>query len=383
MRVLILGGGIGGLAAALALRARGVGAGVMERASAYRAAGAAITLWPNGVRALRALGLDGAVLARGWPLRVSRVRRADGSVISVTPVEGVGERAGAPTIGVHRAALQDVLRGALHDGAVVMGRRCTGLRTDDAHAHARFADGAEHAAELVIGADGLRSVARGFVAGDEPPRDAGYALWRGVCALDDAGLRAGEAFETWAPGVRFGMFQISREDVYWYAGMRDAPEGGYADALPTLRRVFGGWHEPIARALEMTDPERAVRTQIRDRPVPRVWHRGRVVLLGDAAHPMTPDLAQGACTAIEDAVVLAEELGAAGAGGPVTRERLDAALTRYGRRRRARCARLSAQSRRLSALSQWEHPLACRVRDMAAGLVPEWLAARALLRVVG
>lgn len=379
LRPLILGGGIGGLAGAIALRRRGIESTVLERTGRYRAAGAAITLWPNGMHALRSLGLEEAVARRGWRIEASHIRRPDGRVLATTPVSRVSERAGAPTIAIHRADLQRALLDAAPEPPL-MGRRCVSIESGEVGATALFADGSARRAELIIGADGLWSLARRFVVGAAPPRRLGYCLWRGVCALEDASLRAGNAFETWSVGMRFGMFQINERDVYWYAGLNDCPRGAFEDVLPLLCRTFGRWHDPIGRALEATRAEHAVRTEIYDRPVARSWHKGRVVLLGDAAHPMTPDLAQGACSAIEDAVTLAAELARAIGDAPGG---IDAALRRYERARRARCAAAAAQSRRISRVSQWRSPAACWARNMVTRLTPGRAIARSLGRVVG
>ncbi|CAG0997637.1 FAD-dependent urate hydroxylase [Phycisphaerales bacterium] len=375
MRVLIIGGGIGGLAAAAALRARGERVSVYEKSREYRDGGCGMTIWPNGMLALRRLGLDSRIADAGWPITQAQIRRPDGDVISVTPVEQVSRLAGAPTIAVHRAALQRTLADPGIVPRVHFGKRCTGVLQEDEHVAAFFEDGTAARGDLLLGADGLWSSVRDHVTGPQTPRHLGHALWRGVVSIDDPSLAAGCSFETWDRGARFGMVQIDSRRAYWYAGLSDCPTGTLDMVRPALLERFGGWHSPIRAALVRTPQDQAVRTEIYDRPVPSRWHRGRVVLLGDAAHAMTHDLGQGACTAIEDAVALADCIAGS--------RDLNRALAWYQRVRRARCARLSAQSRRITRICQLSSPLLCWARDTVTRLTPPNVLARGLRRTIG
>lgn len=375
MRALIIGGGIGGLAAAAALRARGERVSVYEKTREYRDQGCALTIWPNGMIALRRLGLDARVAAAGWPITQAEIRRPDGAVISVTPIASVSRRIGAPTIAIQRAHLQRILADPQVVPRVHLGKRCTGVFQEDEHIAAHFEDGTTARGDLLVGADGLWSSVREYVTGPQTPRHLGYALWRGVVALDDPSLAAGHAFETWDKGARFGMVQIDSRNAYWYAGLNDCPRGTLDMARPALLERFGRWHAPIREALSFAPESKAVRTEIYDRPVPERWHRGRVVLLGDAAHAMTPDLGQGACTAIEDALALADSMAGS--------RDLGRSLARYQRARRARCARVSARSRRVSRLCQLDSPLLCWLRDLTTRLTPAAFLARGLRKTIG
>lgn len=395
MRVLILGGGIGGLGLALGLRRRGVVCEVHERAQHYKAAGAAITLWPNGLAALRRLDAGEClrqVLAAGWRISASSIRRPDGRIMSTTPVRAACEVHGLPAIAIHRANLQGAMLEAL-DEQPRMARRCVGVRTEHHSGIAEFDDGTEVRADLVVGADGVHSVARTHVTeAREAPRSLGFALWRGTCEVENATLRAGHAFETWADevrpgaGVRFGMVQIDERRAAWYAavdGEFGAGGGLIHEAWPSVRRqllrAFAGWHDPIEAALRSTAACDVACTPILDRPVPPAWVRGRVVLLGDAAHPMTPDLGQGACSALEDAADLAERLAGIEAGDGIA---LPAALAGYVESRRDVCERRSRTSRRLTGLAQAKSRALRAARDAMTKLTPGGLLQRALARSV-
>lgn len=374
MNVTIIGGGIGGLALARALHLRGIACEVYEKTPRFTDCGAALTMWPNGMRALRDLGLERPVAGAGWPVATSDIRRPDGTLLLSTDVTSVSRKAEAPTVAIRRAALH----AALADGAsavpVHTGKRLVMIEEGHDAVTARFSDGSEARSTILIGSDGVWSQVRRHIAGEAEPRRLGYSLWRGLARLHDARLRSGHAFETWSRGARFGMVQVGAEHVYWYAGLNDGPGGGFAEALPVLRERFGDWHDPIPRVLDPRVTEFALHTEIVDRPPLAAWRRGRIALLGDAAHPMTPDLGQGACSAVEDAVCLAECLA--------SNDTFERILGCYESRRRARCEAVAEKSRRVGLMTQWENPILCAARDLTTALTPAAVVRRGLLRIV-
>jgi 2-polyprenyl-6-methoxyphenol hydroxylase-like FAD-dependent oxidoreductase len=226
---------------------------------------------------------------------------------------------------------------------------------------------------VLIGADGLHSRVRAGLFGDTPPTYSGYTCWRAVVRFDHTLLWPGES---WGRGARFGQVGMSGGQVYWFA-TKDAPAGGRGAAgeKAELQRVFRGWHEPVEQLIAATDESVILRHDIYDRPVLGRWGNGRVTLLGDAAHAMTPNLGQGACQAIEDAVVLARELAA--------RRDLPGALRSYETRRIGRANSIVTASRRLGAIGQWSHPLAVPVRNWLMAHVASRLQARQIEQVVG
>ena len=366
-RAVIVGAGIGGLTAAIALRRAGIEPVVYERVAELRPAGAGLTLAANAGLALRALGVLDAIRARGAEIDVGEGRGPRGERLQRTPIGEIGRELGVSMIGLHRAALQEVLLDALGRDRVRLGRECVGFTLHQDGVVVRFANGDEVEADLLIGADGLHSVVRRQLHGETPVRYAGYTSWRGVVEGGASLIESGASVETWGPGRRFGMVPIGEGRAYWFA-TANAPRGtSWRDREALLSR-FGGWHPPIAALIEATDPERLIQTDIVDRPPIDPWGRGCVTLLGDAAHPMTPNLGQGACQAIEDALVLANCLGR-GSG-------VEAALWTYERLRQARTAEITRQSLRFGRLGQLEHPMACRIRNAALRLTPAGVALR-------
>lgn len=374
-RAIVIGGGIGGLALAVALRRIGIEVAVYERTPTIREVGAGIALWPNALKALSRLDMLDPIRAICLPEQRGRIYSWRGDILQETSMTEIRRRFGAPVVVAHRSDVQLALLHALDPASVHLNAACTGFSQDATGVTAHFADGREARADLLIGADGLHSAVRAQLVGPQPPRYAGYTAWRGIATGEGLG-DPGTGFETWGCGARFGLAHVDRRRVYWYAtinapeGGTDAPEGRKAEVL----RRFRDGHTPIRAVIEATEEAAILRNDIYDRDPLRTWSRGRVTLLGDAAHPLTPNLAQGACQALEDAVVLAQELEAAPDVG--------AALHRYEARRVARTSRITLLSRRLGDIGQWENPLACWVRDAAMKRLPAAAQMRQLESVV-
>ena len=355
----VIGAGIGGLATGIALQRAGWEATVYEAADELRPLGAGLSIWPNGVQALRALGLGNFVAAA--PKSGGALRRADGSVLTEFEVETVERRYGAPLIGAHRGDLHEALVAALGSDRIRLGARlsaCDG-------AELRFADGATERADLVVGADGLNSTVRAELLGDGEPRDSGIVTFRGVAQVD-AEVPVGE---WWGPGTIAGLLQLGRGRVYWYVAYR-----GEADPS-VLPRLVSDYGDAIGMVVERTPPDDVLLHRLYDRDAVDSWSRGTATLLGDAAHPMLPFLGQGACSALVDAVALGDAIGA---GGTVA-----AALARYEGARRKPTAALVAGSRQAGSGALMGSPLGRRLRNAVLPRVPESMRLRRLDPYVG
>jgi 2-polyprenyl-6-methoxyphenol hydroxylase-like FAD-dependent oxidoreductase len=317
---------------------------VLERATSLDPVGYALVMSANALAALERLGVADAVRSVGEPAETVRVRSARGRVL----VELDG--AELETVGVRRAELQCVLREALPEDTVQLGRAVTGV-----------ADAGE--ADLVVGADGIGSVVRGELFPDTEIRYGGHAGWRAL--VRDPGVER-TFTETWGPGARFGFGHVGGGWIYWYVAesvREGAPEP--ADPLGEFRRRFADWHDPIPRIVEATEPDVLSRTFVYDLRPLRSWSRGRVTLVGDAAHAMTPNLGQGAAQALEDAVALGASLRDA--------DDVESALRLYESHRVKRANALLRASRQAGATAQLESPLACRLRDAALAALPAHL----------
>ncbi len=358
-RALVIGGGIGGLSAALALRQVGMDVQIFEAVEQVKEVGAGVTVWSNAVRALQKLGLSDALQAIGMPAKQRIVYTSRGELLSRIQVDQLAGGLGAAILVVHRAQLQAALLQAYGEANIELGARCVSCTQDQEAVRVQFADGREVEGDVLIASDGIRSMMRAQLFGDKPLRYAGYATWRGIAALEDENITPGVSSETWGRGSRIGLLPLNNGRMYWFVGKNMSAGEGKDDTAEQkkqlLRDLFRGWHAPIEAVIEATDPATIIRADVYELEPLQHWSKGRVTLLGDAAHAMTPNMGQGACQAIEDAVVL----------GSCMKEEYDvlAALRLYEARRLKRVERVATQSRRIGWLSQLENPLACDLRD--------------------
>lgn len=357
-KVIVVGGGIGGPAAAIGLRQLGYDVAVFEQAPVLEPVGAALSLWKNALDALAELGLWQQLENASLPEVHGGVWNWDGELLVEADAAGLKRRFGRTLAAVHRADLQETLAAGLGEGQMTLGRQCIGFEQDADGVTVRFADGGEERADLLIGADGLHSAVRAQLHGERPPRYAGYTAWRAVIPFTGV-LRTGES---WGRGARHGRLPLPGGRVYWFA-TRNEPEGehGKSGEKAALLATFAGWHEPVEALIWATDEGDILRNDIYDRPPLETWGSGRVTLLGDAAHPMTPNLGQGAGQALEDAVVLRNCVREQGL--------TPAALRTYEARRIRRTASIVRASRLAGAIGQWAHPAAVALRRWLARLV--------------
>jgi 2-polyprenyl-6-methoxyphenol hydroxylase-like FAD-dependent oxidoreductase len=355
---MIVGAGIGGLTAAVALQRAGRDVVVFEQFEQLLEVGAGFTLNSNAVTALRSIGLDSAVVDHGAILTTFVHRTHDGKVLATWATGTIGDNLGSPIVGMSRPQIQHILLGALRDPDIRFGHRFAGVEQDDSGVTARFADGTEARGAVLVGADGSQSAVR--AAFDSTPRRySGYTTW--------LALSSGEAF---APGTHtqwygrsliFGSHPVGDGRSYWYAGQSVPPGGRDADAKQHLLGLFGDWHDPVPAMIETTDTIN--RSDIYDLDRRSSWGRGRATLLGDAAHPMAPALGQGACQAIEDAVILARFLGSGDSD-------VDA-LRAYEQRRIARTAPIVKRARMQGKLMQGDNAAIRAVRYSSFRFAPE------------
>jgi 2-polyprenyl-6-methoxyphenol hydroxylase-like FAD-dependent oxidoreductase len=356
--VVMIGGGIGGLTAALCLRSRGVEGMVYERAPTFAEAGAAITLWPNATRILRRIGVLEVLQSCGHEAASGGGLICDWGGRPLKRLEF--SSADAPTLFLHRAELLAALQTAVADGHVVTGKTFQHSERDGARIRAVFSDGSTSVwADGLVGADGIHSAVRAQWLHDGEPEYRGYVAWRGIARWEGEAV----ATETWGRGKRFGLVPIGNHRIGWWAAANVAsPERTVLRNTPAMwktevLRLFGSSHFPIPELVQATPDDRVLCHMIQDRSPPPTSPplEGPITLLGDAAHPTTPNLGQGACMAIEDSAVLAHAVEAIPDSASAFRV--------YEATRAERTRRISVESRRLGSIGQWRNPLACMVRN--------------------
>jgi 2-polyprenyl-6-methoxyphenol hydroxylase-like FAD-dependent oxidoreductase len=360
--ILIAGGGIGGLAAALALQQRGIDAVVCERAPVLREVGAGLLLSPNAVRVLELLGLAGEAAAHSRLITEWRILDRHGRPLhQLRP----GRSKQPSALSLHRAELQNLLQSRLTSTRLQLGFEVVEFSESAASVRLTASSGTTLEGCALVGADGLRSCVRRTVAGEDHLRDCGYSGWRSVVPFIPEGYAGGWLSESWGEGKRFGISPLGDGRCYWYATANHP--AGHTPAGPLrkaeLLALFGHWHEPIPQLIAATPDQTILLNPILDRPAQmNVNGTSRVTLLGDAAHPMTPNLGQGACVALEDAWILAREI--AGASDVIH------GLRRYEAIRRARASWVSRASHALGHVIQLENPVTTTLRDTVLRLTP-------------
>lgn len=375
MRIAIIGAGIGGLVTAAGLQRDGHAVTILERRPQPGAIGAGISLFGNSFAALTSIGLgevvDPLTTTASAQLRAGQ-RTPDGHWVVTLPGRATSSMRILHRIDLHAALANSLEPGTLHSGCEANlaedgSPTVTVTSTVDGDAADPVA-GSTATFDLVVAADGLQSGIREAIGLDTGVRYAGYTAWRGV--TEKPVEVYGEAAETWGGGRRFGVAPLPDGRVYWFA-TDNLPEGSvFDDEKEAVLSRFGSWHEPIRTLVEATESRAINRHDIYDLAEPLARYvRGRIVLLGDAAHAMTPDLGQGAGQAIEDAATLVLLLR-----GKRTNADIDAALHEYDRLRRGRSQRMARKSRRMGTIAHSGSPFRAKVRNVFLRATPNFLA---------
>ncbi|WP_225828080.1 FAD-dependent monooxygenase [Streptomyces naphthomycinicus] len=370
---VVVGGGIGGLAAALGLRRIGWRVRVVERAAVPADAGAGISLHANGLRALEAVGVGAAVRAAARPQYTGGTRTPAGRWLARMDGTLLERALGSPIVGIPRADLHRLLRAALPARCLLVGAAVDTLDLSRPDRVGVPVGDDLLEADLVVAADGVHSRLRGLLFPAHPgPAYGGSTVLR---AITGRPVEVRTDFElTWGKGAEFGHIAFADGRAEWHAVLTAPPGVRHADPLGTLRHRFRDWHEPVPSLLAATRPEDVLHHDIHElvTPLPS-FTAGRVALLGDAAHAMTPHLGQGACQALEDAATLAAALAGEASVG--------AALARYDAERRPRAQAVARAARQAGRLGQGlSHPLAVALRNTGLRIAPSRVSARAILR---
>ncbi|GAA0942686.1 FAD-dependent monooxygenase [Nonomuraea longicatena] len=359
MKVIIVGGGIGGLAAAAAFHQRGMQVEVLERAAAFTEVGAGLTVQPNGLRALDVLGLGDPLRAHGLADPLVGVRNSRGGWLIRNDVATLRRTFGASVL-IPRTTLIDLLKAAVPAESLRPATEVHSVRPDGTVHHS----GGVSEADLVVGADGVNSVTRRSLWPHLPgPSYVGYTTWRFMAPPHPVE----GSVETWGSGERFGQVPMADGRVYCYV-IANAPAGTHI-GLDELRRRFTGWHRPIPALLESVSGQAALQHDTYELPALPTYVSDNAAVLGDAAHAMTPNLGQGACQALEDAVTLAHTVNRLG---------LRAGLQEYDRLRRPRTQQIVRLSRQVGAPGHWTSAPLVALRNTVFPRLPKSLLTRSL-----
>ncbi len=342
LKAIVIGAGMAGLAAGIALRQAGYEVEIYEKTSKLRPAGAGISLWSNGIKILNKLGLGQEVAAIGGQMNRMEYRNHKDEVLNHVNLMPLVEKVGQRPYPVSRTDLQQMMLKAFGEADVRMGMRCVEVKQDADSATAIFEDGSTATGDIVIGADGIHSIVRTYLNGGKvEPRYAGYVNWNG---LVEASPDLAES-DVWViyvgEGKRASMMPVGGNRFYFFfgcpkpKGTKSSPENIRAE----LKETFAGWAQPVQNLIEKLDPEQVNRLEISDiDPLPQLV-KGRIALVGDSAHATTPTLGQGGCQAMEDAEVLCRYL-------VTTNLSVEDALKRYETERKERVSQLVLKARK-------------------------------------
>ncbi|XGV97665.1 MAG: FAD-dependent monooxygenase [Leptolyngbya sp. BL-A-14] len=353
MKVIVVGGGIGGAATALALQRAGIDVIVYEQTKRLHEVGAGIALWANATHILEKLGLLQAALQVGCLTTNYQFNSQRGKELVNVPVDGFE----LPVVGIHRAELHRLLWRALPSSNFILGETFEHFEQDASQVRASFVSGLTVEGDALIGADGLRSRVRAALLGDQPPTYRNYKTWRGLTDWVPKGYRSGYIQEFLGGGKGFGFMMLGKEKMYWYAAAT-APEAQPDAAIgrkKELEVMYQDWFPVIPELIAATDEADILTTDLYDRPPTQPWSEHNITLLGDAAHPMLPTMGQGACTALEDAYVVANCLQA--------QPNPTLAFEQYELLRFPRTKAIVEQSLQSSKMGALKHPLAVGLRN--------------------
>ncbi|MBW4694238.1 MAG: FAD-dependent monooxygenase [Lyngbya sp. HA4199-MV5] len=358
-RIIVVGGGIGGAAAALALHQAGFEPVVYERSNALREVGAGIALWANATHILQRLGLLEDAMQVGYPTTNYQFNSQYGRELVNIPLDGFE----LPVIGIHRAELHQLLWRNVPNEMFMLGQTFERFEQEGGQVRAHFASGLTVEGDALIGADGLRSRVRAVLLDDRPPTYRHFKTWRGLTNYVPKGHRPGYIQEFLGPGKGFGFMRLGKERMYWYAAAI-APESQPDTAIGRrreLEQMFQDWVPSIPELIAATDEADILTTDLYDRLPTQPWSQQNVTLLGDAAHPMLPTMGQGACTALEDAWVITQCLQTH--SDPVT------AFQQYESLRFPRTKEIVEQSLRSARMGELTNPVAVALRNTVMKLM--------------
>ncbi len=361
-KAIVIGAGIGGLCTAIALQNKGWEISIFDKATALSEVGAGIVLAANALHALARLGVGDLVRKRGASVGRAEIRTWKGEMlVDFSTAEHTESYL------INRGILQQILLDSLQEGtSIQLNTSLVTINQNDEKVEAVLSNGNKVVGDVLIGADGFHSVVREQLFGVGEPRYGGYTALRGICDFTDSNYTTehGGGFEAWGPGKRFGFSHIGQGKVFWFAAINmpqgiEIPKG---ERKKVALQTFEGWYNPIETVIKATEESAILHHDIFDRKPIVKWSKGKITLVGDAAHPMLPNLGQGGAQAMEDAVVLANCLS--------TSNSVAESLRIFEEKRIPRTSRIIVQSRRMARLVQMENPIAIKVRNRVFQTIP-------------
>ncbi|MDR0219681.1 MAG: FAD-dependent monooxygenase [Enterobacteriaceae bacterium] len=371
LKVIIIGAGIGGLTAAVVLRQLGHIVEVYEQAPGLRTAGSGLSVMSNALAALSSIGVNLKLEQFGAPVKYFEIRNANNRLLRRMPVPEIAASIGFNSVCISRKALQEALLGQLDKNIIHVGAKITQIieNNDSNDVTVRFANGRETRGDILIGADGIYSFVRDYIQGSQPVRPANYICWLAITRYNHSQITPGYVCHYWGTGKRVGLVDIGGGELYWWgtANMPTEQARRWRGSNRDVLAYYKDWPTLVTDVIAKTPTKNIITVPAQDRPFSPLWGKGKITLLGDAAHPMLASLGQGAGMAIEDAAVLGHVLKRSRlkqAGDPVE------ALRQYEKNRIPRAEMLVNASKMLSDAEQDEGFFNCLTRDLSLKFLP-------------
>lgn len=376
MKVAIVGAGIGGLTLAVALQQKGIPVEVFEAAPAFKRVGAGIVIALNALQIFDRLGIAKAVQEGGMPIEQQMLTNAALKPLAVGDNQAFHQHYGLHFTAIHRANLHEILLHQLNEVPVHLGKQLKGVEEVATGVELSFADGSTTHCDVLVGADGIHSMVRQQLFPSIKERLAGQVCWRGIAKyrLSEAELAMGR--EAWGKRSRFGIFPISKEEVYWFACANDVDRTWEQAPKEEWQALFDEFNPLVKELLAATPASIIITAPLSDLELLPQWYQGRIVLMGDAAHATTPNMGQGANQAVESAWVLAEALQKAQQG-----QELQAAFAWYQTLRQKKAQQIIKNSWNVGRLAQVEQPILRWLRNLLLRITPSSVAAKQLERL--
>ena len=360
-KISIIGAGIGGLTTGIALHQKGFNTEIFEAASLLKPVGAGIILAPNAMKVYKHLGLYDEILAAGNKLNDLNITDHLLKPVMKNSLKAWENETGISAVAVSRSNLQEILLSAFDSKRVNLNKKVKTYYSTNKKVEVKFEDSTELYADVLIGADGINSAIRRKMFPEINLRQAGQWCWRGVCDSKLPDEFSSGLFELWGAGARFGFVQINSSQVYWYA-LTNKNIISKDLTLTALKVLFNRFHPVVSKLLAQTEGGSVIHGAIQDiRPL-NTWFNNNVCLIGDAAHPTTPNLGQGACQAIEDAYLLAEMFA--------SENSVPECFAKFNALRKTKAEFVVNASWRLGKMAQLNSPLLCNVRNFMLRLMP-------------
>ncbi|HLR68025.1 MAG TPA: FAD-dependent monooxygenase [Virgibacillus sp.] len=363
-KIIVIGGGIGGLCTTLMLQKNGDDVQLFEAAAQIKAVGAGIGVGSNALAALYETGVGEQIEQRGNPLHEMIFQNEQGVQLNKMDFTKFAQEFGLNSFTIHRADLHHVLYQSIKPNTIHLNKRCFDFKQTKTGVEVYFDDSTQVEGDIIIAADGIHSVFRNKLIPHAKTRYAGYTCWRGVVETDDHRFTKQTSYELWGRAGRIGIVPLKGKQVYWFACVNGKPnDPKYKNRTPMdVAQIFSSFPEHITQLIRLTKEDELLHHDIYDLKPLNQFVYGRIVLLGDAAHATTPNMGQGAGQALEDAIVFVKSLN--------KEKDLHKAFNRYENKRIKRTKKIIKMSRNIGIGAQLENPFAIAIRNKLFPYVP-------------